>query len=320
LDPGYQMAQSGIFEIFHIFINMENHTNHFKERSGLIHKNKYNYSLVEFINTRTKVTIICPIHGLFEQTPKNHLKGCGCQKCSSYLKSGTNLNKSDFKNKSNIVHKNKYNYSLVEFINTRTKVTIICPIHGLFEQRPSHHLKGHGCQKCSNNFKSFDEFLEKSNQIHDSKYDYSSVTYVDTHSKVKIICPVHGIFEQRPLHHYNGSGCPKCKNSKGETSILNFLKKEKIVFIPQKRFNDCKFIYPLPFDFFLPELNICIEYDGEQHFKPLLIFGGKIEYDKLQIRDKIKNEYCKSKKITLIRIKYNEDKINTLKNKLIMKT
>lgn len=300
---------------------MEYTTKTFIEKSNLIHHNKYNYSLVEYINTYTKVKIICRTHGMFEQTPKNHLRGCNCPKCSSYLKSGRNLTKNDFINKSSKIHKNKYDYSLVVFINTREKVKIICPIHGVFEQIPLHHYQGNGCQKCSNKMKTLDEFLDKSKQIHDLKYDYSLVNYVDTNTKIKIICPIHGVFEQTPKHHYNGSGCPRCKNSKGESIISTFLKKENIKFIPQKKFDDCKLKYSLPFDFYLPDYNTCIEYDGEQHFKPILVFGGEEEYENLLIRDKIKSDYCEERQILLIRIKYDDkNKLETLKTKLNMGT
>jgi len=298
---------------------MEKKTNNFTSKSKITHNNKYDYSLVNYINSYTKVKIICPIHGIFKQTPKSHLRGSNCPKCASYLKSGKNLNNEKFIEKSTRIHDNKYDYSLVNYINSYTKVKIICPIHGIFEQRPTHHYNGgHGCQKCSNNVIIFDKFIEKSNQIHDSKYDYSLVNYIDTHTQVKIICPIHGIFEQRPIHHYNGSGCPKCKNSKGETIISNFLKKEKIKFIPQKRFDNCTFIYPLPFDFYLPSHNICVEYDGEQHFKPILIWGGKKEFEKIKIRDQIKTDYCEKNNIKLIRIKYNDNQIEILKQHFIM--
>ena len=296
---------------------MENKS--FIEKSKLIHNNKYDYSLVNYINSYSKVKIICQIHGEFEQTPKNHLRGCNCPKCSSYLKSGRNLNKESFIEKSNLKHSYKYDYSLVNYINSYSKIKIICPIHGIFEQKPFHHYNGHGCQKCSNDFKSFNDFLEKAHQIHDLKYDYSLVNYIDTHIKIKIICPIHGIFEQRPHHHYNGSGCPKCKNSKGETIISNFLKTQKIIFIPQKKFDDCKFKYPLPFDFYLPEQNICIEYDGEQHFKPMNIWGGYENFELIKIRDNIKTEYCKKNGIKLLRIKYNEIDLDILKMNIMKK-
>ena len=295
---------------------MENKTLNFISKSEIIHQKKYDYSLVNYINNITKVKILCSVHGVFEQTPKNHLKGCNCPKCSSYLKSGKNLSQDDFIRMSKITHGNKYDYSLVEYVNNNTKVRIICLTHGIFEQKPYHHYNGHGCRKCSNDFKSFDEFINKSNQIHDSKYNYSLVLYVDTHTKVKILCPIHGVFEQRPIHHYGGSGCPKCKNSKGETVISNFLKHKNIFFLPQKKFDDCKLICPLPFDFYLPDYNLCIEYDGEQHFKPMIIWGGEKEYEKLQIRDNIKTEYCKKNGIKLLRIRYNDHKIEKLKEYL----
>jgi hypothetical protein len=290
--------------------------NNFINKSQLIHKNVYDYSLVIYKNNRTKVKIICPVHGVFEQTPKNHLRRCGCQKCSSYKKSGKNLTNNIFVERSIKKHDGKYDYSLIKYINNYTKVKIICPVHGIFEQTPYHHYNGNGCQKCSNDFKTNIDFLEKSNQIHDSKYNYSLVNYINTNTKVKIICPVHGIFEQQPKHHYNGSGCPMCKNSKGETFISNFLKEENITFSRQKKFLDCKNIYPLPFDFYLPMINICIEYDGEQHFKPMEIWGGEKEFNLIRIRDSIKTKYCIENNIKLVRIKYDENKLEKLKNEL----
>jgi len=115
-----------------------------------IHNNKYDYSLVEYINTKTKVKIICPIHGTFKQRPYSHRFGQGCSKCGyinviKHRSSNTSL----FIKKSKLIH-NEYDYSLVEYINNYTKVKIICPVHGIFEQRPQDHLKGNGCKKCYN--------------------------------------------------------------------------------------------------------------------------------------------------------------------------
>ena len=295
---------------------MENKTIDFISKSEIIHQKKYNYSLVYYKNNITKVKIICPIHSIFEQSPKIHLKGSGCPKCASYIKSGKNLSQDDFIYKSEIVHQKKYDYSLVKYVNSNTKVKIVCPIHGVFDQKPYHHYNGHGCQKCANNFKSFDDFIEESNQIHDSKYNYSLVNYIDTNTKIKIICDKHGIFEQTPKHHYNGSGCPKCKNSKGENLISNFLKSENISFTPQKKFDDCRFLYLLPFDFYIPSYNLCVEYDGEQHFNPMVIWGGENEYEKIKIRDNIKTKYCRDKNINLLRIRYDENIISALKTLL----
>lgn len=292
-------------------------TNSFITKSKLIHGNKYDYSLVIYTNNYSNVKIICPIHSIFEQTPKNHLRGSNCPKCSSYTKTGKNLTKKSFIKKSIDKHGSKYDYSLVNYINSRSRVKIICPIHGEFLQIPHHHYSGRGCQKCSNNVKTLDDFINKSINYHGIKYDYSNVEYVNTKTKVDIICPIHGVFTQTPKHHYNGSGCPKCKNSKGEKEIMNILQEFNINFITQKRFSDCRYKFPLPFDFYLPEFNVCIEYDGVQHFRPMEIWGGSESFESIKVRDKIKDKYCLERGVTLLRVSNNDDIreiINKIKN------
>lgn len=95
-----------------------------------------------------------------------------------------------------------------------------------------------------------------------------------------------------------------CKSSKGELKILKFLKTHNIEYIAQKRFDDCKFKQPLPFDFYLPDYNMCIEYDGELHFKEVDYFGGKEQLNLQQKHDNIKNKYCQENNIKLLRIPY----------------
>lgn len=112
------------------------------------HGSKYDYSKFKYINTRTKSTIICTTHGEFQQTPRNHLKGQGCVKCS-YIGGRTPID-TNFIGESNVVHCDKYDYSKVEYVNNKTKVVIICPEHGEFEQRPDMHKHGQGCPKCAN--------------------------------------------------------------------------------------------------------------------------------------------------------------------------
>ena len=116
----------------------------FIERSKLIHKNKYDYTLVEYKNAKTKVKIICKEHGTFEQTPDSHLSGRGCSQCGGNYKISENV----FLEKSKLIHKNKYDYSLIIFTNQFSKVEIICPLHGIFKQLPVQHIKGQGCPKC----------------------------------------------------------------------------------------------------------------------------------------------------------------------------
>lgn len=207
------------------------------------------------------------------------------------------------------IHKNKYDYSFVIYKNSRIKINIVCPIHGLFEQTPSSHLSKRGCIKCTGlNKLTTKEFIKKANIKHDNKYNYSLVKYENSHTKIKIICPLHGVFNQIAYSHLAGIGCSSCSSSKGELEIKKFLDKNNINYIRQHKFVDCKNQKPLSFDFYLPKGNTCIEYDGEQHFRPVKNFGGEIGFLKTKKFDSIKNEYCKKNNIKLIRIKYNDNK------------
>jgi len=184
-------------------------TKDFIEKSKLKHLDRYDYSIVEYINSNTKVKIICKEHGIFEQYPLNHTKGSGCPSCKGLKK----LSTKDFIEKSLKIHNSnsKYNYSLVRFENNDSKIDIICENHGLFQQRVSSHLSGNGCNKCKNDSRrNKDIFIEKSNIKHNYKYDYSLVNYQTTNQKVKIICKDHGIFEKTPKNHINGQGCKSC--------------------------------------------------------------------------------------------------------------
>lgn len=292
---------------------MKTTTKDFINRSNQVHGDKYDYSLVEYSGSHNKVKIICPIHGIFEQKSYLHLQKQGCPKCV-----GKHKTNEDFTNKSNKTHNNFYDYSLVEYINAKVKVKIICPVHGVFEQTPDVHLRGFGCSVCSNNKKlSQIEFIEICSNKHNNKYDYSLVEYKNNLSKIKIICPIHGVFEQISKLHKNGCGCPICNDSKGEKEILHFLNKYKILSEKQKTFDGCKDKQLLLFDFYLPETNTCIEFDGKQHFISVKKWGGDIGLSERIRRDNIKNEYCINNNINLIRIKYNENINTKLKNNLL---
>jgi len=230
------------------------------------HGDRYNYKLVDYKNNKTKVKIICIKHGIFEQTPGNHISHKhGCKKCAN--KKHSNLltkSRNDFIIQSKIIHNNKYDYSLVEYIHSHSKVKIICPEHGPFEQTPATHLTGSGCSECFINRITKNKicFIDKSKVIHNNKYDYSLVKYKSAKTKVKIICPEHGPFEQRPDNHLHGQGCPKCTNiiltSKGEIELQDFIKSLNIDIIC----NDRSLINPLELDIVIPSYKIAIEYNG----------------------------------------------------------
>lgn len=285
----------------------------FINRAKDIHNNKYGYSSADYINSSIKIVIICNKHGNFEQTPNNHLSGNGCPKCA-----GKHVTTKEFINKARDIHNDKYDYSLVDYENCKLKIKIICSEHGEFEQTPNSHLDGNGCPKCSGLHKTTENFMNEANFIHNNKYDYSLVNYTNSQTKIIIMCPMHGKFEQTPNSHLSGKGCPLCKQSKGENKIEELLLIKNIGYVYQKIFDDCKHKRKLRFDFYLPELNICLEYDGVQHFEPIGFFGGIKCLDSQQKHDKIKNDFCSNNNINLIRIKYNENIKNKLKlNKII---
>ncbi len=205
----------------------------------------------------------------------------------------------------NTIHHKKYDYSKVKYKSIKEKVIIICPIHGEFEQSIESHIrKKAGCSKCFGNNKSTTaEFILKAIQYHGKKYDYSKVKYTTSHHKVTIICPIHGAFEQLPGNHLNKSaGCPVCNESKGEKKVSEILTDLNITFQRQCRFEKCRDKYTLPFDFFLTDYNICIEFDGIQHFIEQGLFNNLEDTIK---KDNIKTTYCLKNNIKLIRIKYD---------------
>ena len=289
-------------------------TESFIEKSRLIHGDKYDYSKSEYISSQTRVCIICPIHGEFWQTPNVHLKGCNCPICNK--KGAHKSSREVFINKATNVHGDKYDYSKVEYYDSKTNVCIICPEHGEFWQRPAHHVHGVGCPICANNNKGKynligkENFIKKAKEIHGDKYDYSKVEYNGNKTKVCIICPKHGEFWQRPNCHLNGHGCSKCNSSKLENEITQLLEKHKIQFIFQarkKHLEELNFLGRLTFDFYIPDKKIAIECQGKQHF--LEDTGWRSEGLKvIQERDLRKKTLCDKHGIKILY--YSTDKIN----------
>jgi len=307
-------------------------TEEFIEKARKIHGNKYDYSKVEYVNNHTKVCIICPEHGEFWQEPGSHLEGCNCKKCHYQNLSKEKLSSTkDFVEKAKRVHRDKYDYSKVEYVNAQTKVCIICPKHGEFWQTPNNHLRGGGCIKCYDNKRgnsqrsNTEEFIKKAVNIHGNVYDYSKVKYINCDTKVCVICPKHGNFWVRPDHHLTSkSGCPQCKESHLESEINNFLKENNINFERQKTFewliNNLTLCHQF-IDFYLPDYNIAIECQGKQHFQPVKLFGDEKEFEKQIERDKQKLKLCENNNVELIyftKEKVDDEKYFTNKNKLLL--
>lgn len=276
-----------------------------------VHGFKYDYTKMEYKNAHTKISIICPEHGVFMQSPISHLRGSGCPKCA-VIKNKRTTN--DFIEKASKIYNDKYSYNKTVYTTAHEKVIVTCPIHGDFEIIANSHLRGAGCPSCSKYGKmNTEQFIEKAKLVHGNRYDYSKTVYVSARKPVKIICPEHGEFTQIASYHSRGYGCPLCKGSSGERDIADLLTRNNIKYIPQKTFIGCKFKNLLRFDFYLPDYNLVIEYDGQQHFKPVEYFGGKKIFEENKIRDNIKDNYCHDNDIILCRIKYNESIYDKIK-------
>lgn len=277
-------------------LNTELIIKRFKE----IHGDKYDYSKFEYTRSIDKSIIICPIHGEFKQCPSNHLHlKQGCPKCANEIKSQKMTNtQNQFIENAIKTHGNKYDYSKVIYLNNKSKITIICPIHGEFKQRPDMHLRN-GCPKCAGRNLSLEDFIKQAKIIHGDKYDYSNSVYLQSDKKIKIKCnKCKHIFWQKPWSHLQNHGCPNCCSSKGEEFISNLLQKNNIPFIFQKRFPE--WLGQQSLDFYLPEHNIAIEYQGKQHFH----MGGWIDNDetlqKTIQRDINKYNLCKQNNIDIL--------------------
>lgn len=176
------------------------------------HGDKYDYSKVDYVNHKTKVTIICPMHGEFEQTPNNHANGQGCIICSGTYKLNTEIIISQFIE----IHGSKYNYSKVKYINAKTKVCIICPEHGEFWQSPDQHKHGHGCPECSGLGRiTFDKIILQTKinnpnlKILDNEHEFTD--YILNKERLKYECIICGYIGEKVVSGLMGGvGCPAC--------------------------------------------------------------------------------------------------------------
>ncbi len=278
---------------------------------------KYDYSKVDYKSYDEQICIICPIHGEFWQTPLSHLcNKHGCPKCGH---DETNLKKLKtyeyFLERSIQKHRNKYDYSKVEYVNSHKKVKIICHEkdifgneHGEFFIEPTLHWSGTGCPKCGGTHKLNTEiFIAKSKLIFGEKYIYDKTVYKTAKEKITITCPIHGDFEQIANYHLSGCGCPMCKESHLERQIRLFLQENNIDFEYQKRFD---WLGKQSLDFYLPQYNVAIECQGSQHFEKNRFYE---ELYVVKKRDEKKRLLCDENNVKLIYFlnsKYNKYLLN----------
>lgn len=275
----------------------------FIQESQKIHGDKYDYSKVVFKTIADKVTITCKVHGDFDQLAASHVAGKGCFKCGVDARSGLKVSHAEFLRRVSEIHGDKYTFPNLTYTNAQEKIEAVCKYHGTFYIRPNGLMQGKQCKKCADVLtgsalrSSLGEFVVKANQIHNFKYDYSKSVYTNARSKLTIICPVHGEFEQIAHAHLLGFGCALCAahDSAGEQEIADFV--VGLGFDVLRR--DRTLIAPKELDIVVPRANLAIEYCGEY-------FHSDICARDAVNKHRVKYDACRSNGMHLITIYESE--------------
>lgn len=294
----------------------------FLNRIHEIHGNKFSFS-DEYKGSQMKMNIHCnKCNSDFITTANMLLSGRGCKKCSD-LKATKSID--EFKSDIKKIYGNKFTL-ISDYTRLIDNITVECNLHHKQKTlRARTFMKGNtGCDDCymKNGRKhsiTTDEFIEKiKNNIKFIKYDFSNFNYINSRTKSTAICDKGHIFDISPASLSAGRGCNICSlytiTSKAMQDIINILEQNKISYIREKTFDSCINKQRLPFDLYLIDYNICIEYDGKQHYEMCEHWGGEKEFISRKNNDKIKTNFCKENNIILYRIRYDEDHVNSINN------
>ena len=262
--------------------------------------------------TKYKMLMKCNYGHEFEMNFSNFKQGKRCPVCS-YKK--RRLTQKEVYNK--MIEKG---YELLsEYEDQYTILKIKCPEGHIYEDSYFGFIHNRTCTECKK-IKKKNRYNEVKKYIESFDYKLLSKEYNSNKEKILVKCNHGHEYEVKFDNFQQGYRCPICNLSKGEDKIKLYLDTNNIENISQFKFNGCKFKYKLPFDFYLPKYNLCIEYDGIQHFEIVKHFGGYDGFITRKIKDTIKNIYCKNNNINLIRIPYWEyDNIENILNEIINK-
>lgn len=273
----------------------------------------------KYINAKTPILHKCIIHNIeWKPYPEAILRGSGCPECGKEkIHNSLGWTHEQYIEELKIVNQNIV--VLGVYVNTITPILHKCLIDGYeWKIEPSSTLQGVGCPKCAGNAKlTQDEYVYRVLLINP---DIEVIgQYIGRFTPILHKCRIDGFeWMASPSNILYGRGCPQCQESSGERRVRQWLSNHNISYIYQKTFDDCKYKKTLPFDFYLPDYDIAIEYDGEQHYKPIKCFGGEEKFKKTIERDKIKNDYCECNNIRLLRIPYYANTEEELNNFLFI--
>ena len=274
----------------------------------------------KYRNTSTRILHKCEKHNItWKTSPNSILQGCGCIECWKE-KQRKARGKGHDKYVQQVKTTNPNIEVIEQYVNSNTPILHKCLIDNCeWNSAPSNILSGHGCPMCAGNkHKSQEEYIKEVKLINP---DIEVVgEYVNFNTPILHKCLIDGYeWYTRPEYIISGRrGCPKCNESSGERQVRQWLEKNNIKYEYQKRYDDCKDINTLPFDFYLPTYNLIVEYDDKQHFEPIEYFGGIEAFNTRVKHDNIKNEYCKNNGISLLRIPYYKNVEEELNNFLFI--
>jgi len=289
-------------------------------RSKAVHVGaEFTYGHTHYTGALRKVTITCPKHGDFEQVANDHLRhAAGCSGCVGNRRhtAGT------FCAAARQRHGIRYSYEGVVYVNNRTPVVIICRIHGPFSQRPGAHLaRKSGCPQCAHIRRrrarnkrlgraappyTRGAFIAAAAALFPA-LDYSRVVYRAGHTKVTVVCPEHDEFTQTPNNHLAGTGCPRCRGSRGELLVRCALVSAGVEFVEQWQHPTLRHKQPLSIDFAVPSAHVLVEFDGVFHFRPVRFPGQTVEaaqaaFEGVRLRDAIKDQWATDNGWQMVRL------------------
>ena len=288
----------------------------FIKKARSVHGDKFDYSKVSYVNSRTYIYVTCPHHGQFSIKPNNHIQGLGCARCSwEHFASNAAKTTEQFITDAKKIHGDKYDYSRADYSGVFKEIHIICPEHGGYLQTAATHLGGSGCKECAKeknakrqieNRKTTEQFIYEAKKIHGDKYNYENTNYITALKKICIICPEHGEFLQLPNNHLR-AGCPKCGELKNisEASTREAMENIFGINFPSSYpswLKNPKTNRGLQLDGYNSQYNIAFEFQGLQHYESVPAWGGNDGLAIRRHRDKIKNNICLINDVILIKI------------------
>ena len=215
------------------------------------------------------------------------------------------MNTNEFVEKASVVHNGKYDYSTTVYSKKHSKVSIICPKHGVFEQIAEVHLYGSGCPKCAGRGKTTTDLISEFVEVHGSKYDYSKVFYTNAKERIEIVCPKHGSFAQKPFSHILGTGCPKCAKSvsSDEVRLLEYVEDwiaKHCDIKPAMVTNRSPDFFPNKqhLDIYIPDLKLAFEFNSKYWHSEKFGRGKEYHLNKFN--------WCKQAGVRLLNVWFEE--------------